>query len=317
MAVQLVAGDDAGRPRRAKPKVLDAPPAVFRAGAGGPPITADGDGTGDAPAGAPPSGVAYTADAAACRQLSEILGERRVDDRVAAEVARIGAALSLRARTTRGRDRGRARPSSMRYDGDGGDLDLDATLEVLAERRPFTSDELTVRRPNRQRRSIALLADVSGSMNGDKALICAAAIGALAGELSGDELTIIAFWSDVAVLRSRERGVDAQGVLDDLLRIEPRGLTNVHAAIDLARQELARSSVQRRSILLLSDCVHNAGPDPRLAARGAPTTHVMLERTGEHDAWLGERIARSGGGRFRTVAGVAEVAPALDALLAG
>jgi hypothetical protein len=94
-------------------------------------------------------------------------------------------------------------------------------------------------------------------------------------------------------------------------------LTNVHGAIELAAVELSRSSLEQRCIVLLSDCVHNAGPDPRLAARSAPPTHVLLERTGEHDAWLGQRIARAGGGRFRTVGVLSDVAPALSALLGG
>jgi hypothetical protein len=68
--------------------------------------------------------------------------------------------------------------------------------------------------------------------------------------------------------------------------------------------------------VLLSDCVHNAGPDPRLIARNAPTTHVLLEQTGEHDAWLGERIARAGGGRYRAIRELTDVAPALSFLLA-
>lgn len=289
---------------------------MFRAGgtASSRPITADDEG--DRTGRPPPSGTGYTAESATTRSLTDVLGELRVDPRVRAEAARISGLLSLRRRRSDGLERGRSRPVAARFDGNGDDLDLDATLELLAEGRPFTSSDLTVRRPVRRRRSVALLADVSGSMNGDKALICAATIGALVGELADDELTVIAFWSDLAVLRGRESRIDAGALLDDLLRIEPRGLTNVHGAIDLATRELARSSLERRCIVLLSDCVHNAGPDPRDAARKAPTTHVLLERTGEHDAWLAERIARTGGGRYRSVTSLLEVAPSLDALLA-
>ena len=295
--------------------MLDAPPSVYRSGGveSSVPLVGDGDGSGITP---PPSGVGFTSDTARVRPLADVLGDPRVDPRVIAEASRLAGLLSLRRRRSDGRERGRSRPKSARFDGNGDDLDLDATLELLAERRPFGADELTVRRPTRTRRSVALVADVSGSMNGDKALICAATIGALAGELADDELTVIAFWSDLAVLRSRESRIDSGALINDLLRIEPRGLTDVHGAIELAGRELARSSLTRRCVLLLSDCVHNAGPDPRLAARQAPTTHVLLERTGEHDAWLGERIARAGGGRYRGVTSIREVAPALDALLA-
>jgi Mg-chelatase subunit ChlD len=142
-------------------------------------------------------------------------------------------------------------------------------------------------------------------------------IGALAGELVDDELTVIAFWKDAAVLRVRATHLDATSVLDDLLRIEPRGLTNVYGAIDLAARELSRSRLERRCIVLLSDCVHNAGPDPRTAARTAPPTHVLLERLGEHDAWLGRHIAVASGGRFHGVSDLREVPEALAVLLGG
>jgi Mg-chelatase subunit ChlD len=317
VAVQFITDEDAGRPRRALPKVLDTEPSVYRPG-GAPSTTvvaAIDDGAGRVAASSPPTGVGFTTEVARNRPLADVLGELRVDARVADEASRIAGLLSLRRRRTDGHGRGRSRAASARYDGNGDELDLDATLDLLAERRAFSAEELTVRRPTQTRRSVALLADVSGSMTGDKALICAAAIAALATELADDELTVIAFWSDLALLRTRASRLDPQAVLNDLLRIEPRGLTNVHGAIELASRELAQSSLEPRCIVLLSDCVHNAGPDPRNAARAAPVTHVLLERTGEHDAWLAQRIARAGGGRYRTVTTIGEVAPALDALL--
>lgn len=317
MAVQFITDEDAGRPRRALPKVLDTEPSVYRPG-GAPSttvVTAADGGRGGGAAPAPPTGVGFTTEIPRNRPLADVLGEVRVDLRVADEASRIAGLLSLRRRRVEGRSRGRSRAVSTRYDGNGDDLDLDATLDLLSERRAFSAEELTVRRPTQTRRSVALLADVSGSMTGEKALVCAAAIGALASELADDELTVIAFWSDLALLRTRASRLDPKAVLNDLLRIEPRGLTNVHGAIELASRELAQSSLERRCIVLLSDCVHNAGPDPRNAARAAPTTHVLLERTGEHDAWLAQRIARAGGGRYRTVTTIHEVAPALDTLL--
>lgn len=306
---------DEGRPRRAKPKVLDAPPAVYRGGGAAGMIlhAGDGDGAATAPS-SPESG--FTEEGATHRPLEEVLGERRVDDALQREVAEIASRLSIRRRRSPDDRRGRTRPTTARFDGNADDLDLDRTLDVLAERRSITSDDLFVRRPHRQRRSVALLVDVSGSMTGAKARLAAAAIGALAGELADDELTVIAFWKDLAVLRARASRLSPVALVDDLLRIEPKGLTNVHGAIELATRELQRSSLERRCIVLLSDCVHNAGPDPRLAARGAPPTHVLLERTGEHDAWLAERIARAGGGRLHAVATLRDVAPALSYVLA-
>jgi Mg-chelatase subunit ChlD len=314
VAVEIIRADDTGRPRRARPKDLDAPPAVYRGGSPTGPVLqpGDGEGTGEAPTTA---GANFTAESAQHRLLAEVLGEPRTDSALHEDALAIAAELALRPRRSHDQRRGRTRPALARFDGSADELDLDATLELLAERRPLRADELLVRRPLRARRSVALLADVSGSMDGVKARIAAAAVGALTAELFDDELTVIAFWKDLAVLRTREAKINAAGLLNDLLRIEPKGLTNVHGAIELATRELAKSSLERRCIVLLSDCVHNAGPDPRLAAQAAPVTHVLLEKSGEHDMWLGERIARAGGGRFCSATSFADVAPALTKLL--
>ncbi len=299
--------------------MLDAPPSIFRGGSAPGAIipNLDGNDVSPAPSVAPPSASAgFTTELARTRPLSEVLGQRRVDPELLAETATIASELALRPRRAHDRKRGRTRTISVRSDGGADELDLDRTIELLSEGRPLDSTELYVRRPLRSRRSVALLADISGSMDGSKARICAAAIGALAGELIDDELTVIAFWKDVAVLRVRASHLDPVQLLDELLRIEPGGLTNLHGAIELAALELSRSSLERRAIVLLSDCVHNAGPDPRSMARRAPITHVLLEQTGEYDAWLGERIARAGGGRYRAVSELTQVAPALSFLLA-
>lgn len=249
------------------------------------------------------------------RPLSEVLGISHLDDEIHAELQQIAANLALRGSPSVGRQRGRRRPALGRYRSGDDEVDLDAALQLLAEQRPISSEELPVRRPRRPSRSVALLADVSGSMDGAKARIAAAAVGALVSELVDEELTVIAFWKDLAVLRVRDIGMDPMAIVDELLSLEPRGLTNVHGAIELAALELQRSTREHRCIVLLSDCVHNAGPDPRSAAATAPPTHVLLECSGEHDDWLAERIARAGGGRQRPARVMEDVAPALSWLL--
>ena len=61
-------------------------------------------------------------------------------------------------------------------------------------------DDIIVRERVRTRRSVVLLVDVSGSMRGERVRTAAATVGALAAELARDDLAVIAFWSDAAVL---------------------------------------------------------------------------------------------------------------------
>ena len=98
--------------------------------------------------------------------------------------------------------------------------------------------------------------------------------------------------------------------------IPARGLTNVAFPLQVAARELARIPARDARVLLLSDCVHNAGPDPRPLAARLPRLDVLLDATGEQDRWLGGELARLGRGKFRVAATYRDVAPALSSFFA-
>ncbi|MCW2523205.1 MAG: hypothetical protein JWO63_1540 [Frankiales bacterium] len=236
-----------------------------------------------------------------------------MDDLVRARARQIAARLALR-RPVRGLSerRGAGDLMSVRYRGGSDDIDLDRTIEVLAE-TPFPEDEdIVVRERVRTRRSIVLAVDVSGSSRGERAQTAAATVGALAGELREDDLSVIAFWSDAAVLLPMGASFHPQGVLDALLRVPARGLTNVGFPLQLAAVELAKRPSLDARVLLLSDCVHNAGPDPRGPAARLPRLDVLLDSSGEKDLDLARDLARAGRGKLLVVNGYRDVAPALS-----
>src|SRR5260370_18569371 len=104
--------------------------------------------------------------------------------------------------------------------------------------------------------------------------------------------------------------------VDALLRIPARGLTNISFPLQVARRQLARIPARDARVLLLSDCVHNAGPDPRLATAGLARIDVLLDASGEHDEELARDLARLGHGRLARVRGYRDVAPAVSGLFA-
>src|SRR5699024_8080234 len=103
--------------------------------------------------------------------------------------------------------------------------------------------------------------------------------GALAGELVRDDLAVLAFWSDAALLLPLGNTVQPLPLLESLLRIPAKGLTNVEFPLRMAARELARAPARDARVLLLSDCVHNAGPDPRPAAARLSRLDVLLDVT--------------------------------------
>lgn len=213
--------------------------------------------------------------------------------------------------------RGAGEITSLPYKGGSDDIDLDRTLERLAE-RPFPEDEdIIVRERVATIRSVVFVVDVSGSMRGERVRTAAAAVGALAAELGRDNLSVIAFWSDAAILSRLGQRMAPQALVESMLRIPARGLTNLAFPLQVARRELARKPARDARVVLLSDCVHNAGPDPRPLAGRLPRLEVLLDTTGEQDPDLARDLARLGRGRLRTVHTYRDVAPALSEVFRG
>nr|WP_296780407.1 VWA domain-containing protein [Rhodococcus sp. (in: high G+C Gram-positive bacteria)] len=212
-------------------------------------------------------------------------------------------------------DGGGGNISPMRYRYRSDDIDLDATLELLAG-TPFPDEtDIVVRERIRSRRAAVLIIDVSGSMKGEKARMAAATIAALSNAFRDDDFAVVAFWSDAAVLKPLREPMSAATMLDVLLRVPTRGLTNIQFGLTVADAELRTSAIRRRTAILLTDALHNAGPDPREVAGRFGELHVLLQTDGSHDRPLAADIARLGHGHLAEVQTYRDIAPALNAFL--
>jgi Mg-chelatase subunit ChlD len=244
-------------------------------------------------------------------------GRAQADPETLRRARQIAARLAVpRPRRDTSARRGAGELASVRYQGGSDDIDLDRTVEQLVEHPVPEEDDIIVRERVRTRRSVVLLVDVSGSMRGERIRTAAATVGALGAELDRDDLAVVAFWSDAAVLSHLGHRVPAQRLLEEMLRIPARGLTNIAFPLQVAATELARVPARDARVVLLSDCVHNAGPDPRPLAARLPRLDVLLDTSGEQDGELARELARLGRGRLRLIRAYTDVAPALSAVFA-
>jgi len=306
-------------PLQRRPKELDAEPVLFDASAGGAGglMLSGGNRRQDRSAGGGPGSGApgITGEPAQLLDTTQAGGEPDLE--TIRRARQIAARLAVpRPRRDVLARRGAGDLASVRYRDGSDDIDLDATLDSLVEHPVPEDDDIIVRERVRTRRSVVLAVDVSGSMRGERVRTAAATVGALAAELERDDLGVIAFWSDAAVLERLGQHIPAGRLLDALLRIPARGLTNISFPLQVARQQLARIPARDARVLLLSDCVHNAGPDPRLAATGLARLDVLLDASGVHDEELARDLARLGHGRLARVRGYRDVAPAVSGLFA-
>ena len=243
------------------------------------------------------------------------LAESAADTEVARRAHEIASRLALlRRRDQRPRSGGRGVLQRAPFDGGSDEIDLDATMDALLEGPDIAPENVVVRTRLLHPRAIALLVDISGSMRGERVRTAAATVGALAGEMEDDQLTVIAFWSDAALLLPLGEPVEPATLMETLLRLPARGLTNVGFPLDLARKELAGARTTHTRTVLLSDCVHNAGADPVPLAAGLDRLDILLDVSGEHDLLLAREMAHAGRGRFSPVRTHRDVAPALDAI---
>jgi Mg-chelatase subunit ChlD len=262
-----------------------------------------------------PGGTAPGVTDEAAEVLSVVEADPEVDPETLRRARRIASRLAVpRARHDLTGRRGSGKLTSLRYAGGSGDIDLDATLEHLVGRPVPDDDDIMVRERVRARRSVVLVVDVSGSMRGERVRTAAATVGALVGELAADDLAVIAFWSDAAVLADLGPQPDSGRIIDTLLRIPARGLTNLCFPLHVAERQLARVPARDARVLLLSDCVHNAGPDPRDVAAHLPRLDVLVDTSGENDLDLAADLSRLGRGRLARIRSYRDVAPAVTEL---
>jgi Mg-chelatase subunit ChlD len=311
------------KPLRRKPKTLTEEPSLRdvspAAGAGGGMVLPGGPRDRSAgPANSAGSGGPATTDESAVLTAGVDDTDLRPDPETLRRAREIAARLAVpRPRRDRTARRGRGEVASVPYRGGSDDIDLDRTLEQLTEHPVPEDEDIVVRERVTTTRSVVLLVDLSGSMRGERVRTAAAAVGALAAELARDNLAVIAFWSDAAVLSHLGQHVPPARLLESMLRIPARGLTNLAFPLQVARRELTRVPARTvlpktGRVLLLSDCVHNAGPDPRPFAARLPRLDILLDTTGEQDPELARDLARLGRGRLRQVRGYRDVAPALS-----
>ncbi len=246
------------------------------------------------------------------------------DERLRASARALAGRVFIRlGRLGQARARGARRLESRR--GGPGDLDLEATLETWTPTpagRP-RGDEIIARSWAAHRRALCLAVDVSGSMQGlAVALAAVAASGVvLAGEHGGQDLApaVLAFGADARVLQRHGLRRPSEELVSELVALRGHGVTDLAAALRAASAQLTDVQVDQRMVLLLSDCLHTTGDDPATALAGIDRLDVLVPEPGNVDPEAGAAaaaLAGRAGGTSQAVRRLAEMAPALNRVLA-
>lgn len=217
------------------------------------------------------------------------------------------------------RPRGVGKMETRRYQPDAGDIDLDASFEaVLAargEQRAIDPEELRVRSWTTPDTAICLVVDRSGSMGGEPLATSAVAAASVAWR-APEDYSVLSFGKDVIAAKSQDSHKSNEAVVDAVLALRGHGTTDVAAALDAAREQLARSRASRKVTILLSDCratAHGSGEAASLSGVVAAAREIeeLLIIAPADDDETARQLAVATGSRITTVTGPSDAAAAI------
>lgn len=229
---------------------------------------------------------------------------RRLAGRIMIELARTGAKSP----------RGIGKMALRKFQPDVGDIDIDASLDVLNEFRLFGSldaDELRVRGWVRPGTAICVVVDRSGSMGGKPLATSAMAAAAVAAREPND-YSVLVFGNDVVVAKSQDAHKQSDDVVNTVLALRGFGTTDLAQALRTSHQQLDRSRASRRITILLSDCRATVEGDAVAAGMALDELVVIAPAADDVEAQI---FASAVGARFTTVSGPSDVPKALARVL--
>ena len=213
------------------------------------------------------------------------------------------------------RPRGTGKLVTQRYRPDGGDLDIDASLDAIVTARSsgaaIDPEDLRIRSWSQPGTAICLLVDRSGSMGGKPLATNAVAASAVAWRTPND-YSVLTFGKDVVAAKSQDIDKSNEMVVDSVLALRGFGTTDVAGALIAARDQLFRSSAGRKVTVLLSDCRATVDGDAIAAALGLDELVIVAPESDDQEA---RELAAAVGAKFTTVSGPSDAAAALTRVL--
>ncbi len=200
---------------------------------------------------------------------------------------------------------------TQRYRPDGGDLDVDASLDAVVAatvgERAVDPEDLRIRAWTKPGTAICLLVDRSGSMGG-KPLATAAVAASAVSWRAPDDYSVLSFGKDVIAAKSQDVAKSNEAVVDSVLALRGFGTTDIAGALRAAGEQLARSRAGRKVTILLSDCRATVPGDAVAAAARLDELVIVAP---ESDAEEALELGRRSGARVTTVAGPSDAAAGL------
>lgn len=183
------------------------------------------------------------------------------------------------------------------------ELDLEETIENFLGKGSLDYRDIVCVEKRTRKKAFSLILDISNSMQAEKMLIAALAVGVFAYKFLDDYYSIITFSESAHLLKPIEESPDVEKLIDKMLDLQAGGSTNIEEALRKGLEELERLLQLDGAGVLITDGWVTRGGDPVEVAVKYPKLHVIQVplSTGGGDSDMCAKLAMAGRGRYSYV----------------
>jgi MoxR-like ATPase len=183
------------------------------------------------------------------------------------------------------------------------EFNLEETLENKLGKNFFDYRDMVCIERRRKKNAFSLILDASNSMQMEKMVIAALAVGVFAYRFLDDHYSIITFKDHAQLLKSIKDIPDMEKLIDKMLDLQPGGLTNIEEALQKGLEELEKLHELESTGILITDGWVTKGKDPVKIAEKYPRLHVIQVPlgVGGGDSEMCMNLAKAGRGKYSYV----------------
>ena len=183
------------------------------------------------------------------------------------------------------------------------ELELEETIENFLSKGSLDYRDIVCVEKRTRKKAFSLILDVSNSMQAEKILIAALAVGVFAYKFLDDHYSIITFSDRAHLLKPIKESPDVEKLIDKMLDLQPGGSTNIEEALRRGLEELENLLHLDGTGVLITDGWVTSGGDPVQVAERYSKLHVIEVpfATGGGDSDMCVKLATAGRGRYSYV----------------
>jgi MoxR-like ATPase len=183
------------------------------------------------------------------------------------------------------------------------EFDLEQTLENSLGKNFFDYRDIVCIERQRKKNAFSLILDASNSMQMEKIVIAALAVGIFAYRFLDDHYSIITFKDHAQILKPIKDNLDMETLIDKMLDLQPGGLTNIEEALQKGLEELEKHRELESTGILITDGWVTKGKDPVKIAEKYQRLHVIQVPlgVGGGDPEMCMNLAKAGRGKYSYV----------------